>query len=68
MKNRAGYIKALMMAAGVSVYGLNGCSAAEEFRSVAGDSLKSGMTTIATGLIDGIFAVFEPDATSDTSN
>jgi hypothetical protein len=44
--------------------GGGGCAAAEEFRAAAGDSLKSGVTTIATGLIDGIFAVFTPDNTT----
>ena len=45
-----------------------GCDSAEEFRSVAGSSIQSGITSIATGLIDGAFAVFEPDSTSDNSS
>jgi len=63
-KNQVQRIKALIIASGMSVYLLGGCAAAEEFRAVAGDSLKSGLTSIATGLIDGIFAVFEPDDVS----
>lgn len=46
-----------------------GCAEAEEFRAVAGDSIQSGLQTIATGVIDGLFAVIEPDnAADDTSN
>ncbi len=38
-----------------------------EFRSVAGDSIKQGVLSIVTGLIDGMFAVIEPDTTSTPS-
>lgn len=37
---------------------------AREFRSVAGTGLQQGVTTIANSLIDGVFAVLEPDATT----
>jgi len=45
-----------------------GCEEAEEFRAAAASSLRSGVQTIATGLIDGLFAVFEPDMTDDTTD
>lgn len=61
MKRRMHAWKAAALAGLMSVYLLGGCTAAEEFRTVAGDSLHAGITTIATGIIDGIFAVFEPD-------
>lgn len=41
-----------------------GCDEAEEFRAAAGDSLKQGVNLIADGVIEGIFAVFEPDTTT----
>lgn len=43
------------------------CSGAEEFRAVASGQIQSGLTSIATGLIDGIFAVIEPDAPTDAN-
>ena len=43
----------------------SGCNAAEEFRSIAGGQIQSGLTSIATGLIDGIFAVIDPDPITD---
>lgn len=38
-----------------------GCRTAERFRAAAGSSLHTGVQSIATGLIDGMFAVFEPE-------
>ena len=52
----------LLLAAGM------GCEDAEEFRAATSDALQSGLTTIATGLLDGVFAVWEPDSTDDTSD
>ena len=40
-----------------------GCDDAEEFRAIAGDSVEQGVNLIADGIIEGIFAVIEPDAT-----
>ena len=45
-----------------------GCESAEEFRSVASSAIQSGVTSIATGVIDGLFAVFTPDMTDTTGN
>ena len=42
---------------------LSGCAAAQEFRSAAGASIESGVRSITTGLLDGFFAVFDPDGT-----
>ena len=50
---------------GVLLAALAGCEKAEEFRSVAGDSMEQGVHLIADGLIDGVFAVFEPDDTTE---
>ena len=44
-----------------------GCEDAEEFRAATGDALQTGLTTITTGLLDGIFAVWEPDDTTTDS-
>jgi hypothetical protein len=42
----------------------------KEFRETASSSLQSGLTEIATGLINGAFAVYDPDttATDDTTS
>jgi hypothetical protein len=58
-------LKLVGMLSGLYLLGLNGCAGAQEFRAVAGDSLQTGLTTIATGVIDGLFAVFEPDTTTE---
>ncbi|HNO77749.1 MAG TPA: hypothetical protein PKN33_06775 [Phycisphaerae bacterium] len=42
-----------------------GCAQAEEFRAIASGQVQSGLTSIVTGLIDGLFAVIEPDATPE---
>ena len=31
-------------------------------------AFESGLTTLATGLIDGLMAVYEPDSSSDTTS
>ncbi len=41
--------------------GLSGCEAGREFRAAAVPALQTGVTQILTGLLDGIFAVIEPD-------
>ena len=57
----------LLTAAVAAVATLGGCVAAEKFRAAAGSSLQTGVNALADGLIDGVFAVFEPDTTSDAS-
>lgn len=44
------------------------CSGAQEFRSVAGGDIKTGVQTIASAVIDGLFAVIEPDSTDTTTD
>ena len=44
--------------------GMTGCVTGEEFRSVAGPAVETGITSIVNGLLDGLFAVIEPDATT----
>lgn len=45
-----------------------GCGAAwTEFRSVAGPAFQQGVTAIVTGLLDGAFAVANPDGADTTS-
>ncbi len=43
-----------------------GCGSAQEFRAVAGPSVHSGVKDIVNGLVDGMFAVIEPDDTAGT--
>lgn len=57
---------ALSLGVGLSLIISSGCRDAEEFRSVASNQVQTGLTSIVTGLIDGVFAVIEPDATEQT--
>ena len=43
-----------------------GCRSAQEFREVAGPAVHSGVTDIVNGLVDGMFAVIDPDDTAGT--
>ncbi len=45
----------------------SGCQDAEEFRAATASSFESALTTFATGFIDGLIAVYEPDSTSDSN-
>jgi hypothetical protein len=65
MNLKRGRAMVWILAAGLLIVS-GGCEDAEEFRSVAGDSLHTGLTTITTGVLDGLFAVFEPDAETTT--
>ncbi len=40
---------------------LSGCSLGEEFRAAAGPAVETGVNAILDGLVDGLFAVIEPD-------
>ena len=67
MKNGRGKRSAAVMAAmigGLLTVTTCGCDDAEEFRAVAGGSVEQGVNLIVDGIIDGLFAVFEPDDTS----
>ncbi len=46
----------------------SGCQDAQEFRAATASAFESGLTTLVTGLIDGLVAVYEPDSTTDTTN
>ena len=46
---------------------LPGCLTGEEFRAVAGPSVQSGVTSIVNGVLDGLFAVIEPETTTDST-
>ena len=56
----------VLMAGGLLTLSMaGGCAQAEEFRAIASGQVQSGLTSIVTGLIDGLFAVIEPDATPE---
>jgi len=38
-----------------------GCESSQQFREAAGPALESGVNSILDGLVDGFFAVYEPD-------
>ena len=68
MKNGRGKRSAAVIAAMIGALltvTTSGCDDAEKFRAVAGDSIEQGVDLIADGIIDGIFAVFEPDNTTE---
>lgn len=46
--------------------GCAGEAATDEFRNVASDGISSGLKTLLNAIIDGLFAVVEPNA--DTTN
>jgi len=49
----------------IALCGVTGCVTGREFRKVAGPAVQTGVTAIVNGLLDGIFAVIEPDTTTD---
>lgn len=55
-----GAAAALALSAGLSMGGCN--DDFDEFRSAASPRLEAGVDALFDGLIDGIFAVVEPDA------
>ncbi len=64
-------LRARLALVAVAALGCAGCEFdAEEFRSATSAPLQSGLTTITTGLLDGAFALYEPDPDSgdDASN
>ena len=44
-----------------------GCLTGKDFREAAGPAMESGVNLILDGLVDGIFAVIEPEADSNGS-
>lgn len=41
------------------------CTFGREFRDAAGPALQSGVTSILTGLVNGLFAAIEPEPETD---
>lgn len=41
------------------------CTFGREFRDAAGPALQSGVTSILTGLVNGVFAAIEPEPDTD---
>ena len=41
---------------------MTGCVTGREFREAAGPAFQTGVTAIVNGLLDGFFAIIEPDA------
>ncbi len=49
--------------------GTVGCDGVfEEFRAAATTDLKAGVNSILDGVVDGVFAVFEPDDSDSSSS
>jgi hypothetical protein len=58
----------VVLAAACGVVLCCGCDLdGQEFRTAAGPALEAGVTTLATGLIDGAFAVYMPDDEDNNS-
>ena len=45
-----------------------GCSLGAEFRAAAGPAVETGVNAILDGLVDGLFAVIEPDNAEGGNN
>jgi hypothetical protein len=45
-----------------------GCLSGTEFRSAAAPAIKTGVNSILDGLVDGLFAVVEPDPVDTSSS
>lgn len=63
---RRSQLVALALLAG-SISLTTGCLTGTEFRSVAGPAVQSGVKSIVNGVLDGLFAVIEPDTTISTN-
>lgn len=50
----------------VPIVGQLGCVLGKEFRAVASPAIHSGVSEILTGVVDGVFAVIEPDDATGT--
>ena len=48
--------------ASIALSGVTGCVTGREFREAAGPAFQTGVTAIVNGLLDGLFAIIEPDA------
>ncbi len=59
-------IRVIMMFGGGGLMTVSACNGTlgREFRTVAGDSVEQGVTSIVNGVLDGLFAVVQPDASS----
>ena len=44
---------------------MTGCITGPEFRAAAGPGIESGVSAIVNGVLDGLFAVIEPDASTN---
>ena len=47
---------------------LGGCSLGPEFRAAAGPAFETGVNAILDGLVNGVFAVIDPDDTDGDDN
>lgn len=45
-----------------------GCVTGTEFRAAAGPAVQQGLTLILDGVVDGLFAVVEPDTETTSGN
>lgn len=46
----------------------SGCTFGRDFRAAAGPELESGVHSILTGLVNGLFAAIEPEPETETAN
>ncbi len=65
--NRRYGVATATLVGALALLGAPGCDEAEDFRGAARASLETGVDALADGLIDGFFAVFEPEADSETT-
>jgi len=61
-------LAAIVLLGAVTLLATGGCNKlGDEFRAAAGPELQAGVTQLLNGLVDGTFAVVDPDDDEDTS-
>ncbi len=54
---------AALAGTGIVFVDISSCAlAGEDFRNAAGPAIRSGVTQVVNGLLDGLFAVIEPES------
>ncbi len=61
-------LAAVMSAATIGTMCQTSCVTGRKFREAAVPAVRTGVTEIVNGLLDGLFAAIEPDATSDAGS
>ncbi len=61
------FLRTFVLLGGASMLCACDSDVALEFRTVAGDGLQQGVTSIVNAVLDGIFAIVDPNTMTDGS-